>query len=102
MTIVNCIVYRCSRAAETYLEERSLASQLPAWSKVVFTMVLVIGLFGGLLLLIHRLTAASLARTHAVVQALPLPTPVILVHAAVFGALFLLYAWVHGVGVKLW
>ena len=34
-----------------------------------------------------------------VVQALPLPTPMILVHLTAIAGLVLLYAWIHGVDV---
>ena len=56
-----------------------------------------IGLFGGLLLIVQRMTAGSLQRTHQLVQALPLPTPLLLVHVAALVGLFLLWAWLLGV-----
>lgn len=66
------------------------------WLKIVILMALVIGIFGGLLLLLQKFLTGSLAKTHEVVKALPLPTPLIFIHAAAFAGLFFLYAWATG------
>jgi len=68
------------------------SSVLPNWGKVMFTMAATIGLFGGLFYVLESFTAKSVAKTHQAVQALPLPTPYLLVHAGVFAALFFAYA----------
>ncbi len=69
---------------------------LPDWVKVLLVMACTIGLLGGLFLFAERITRGSVARTHQVVQALPLPTPYLLIHAAALFGLFLVYAHVHG------
>lgn len=66
---------------------------VPNWLKVLILMALVIGIFGGLLLVLQRVMASSLAKTHDVMKALPLPTPLIILHAAAFVGLFFAYAW---------
>ncbi|MBA3847661.1 MAG: hypothetical protein H0X45_13595 [Planctomycetes bacterium] len=62
-------------------------------------MALAIGVFGGLLYLLDAFTAKSVAKTHDMVRAVPLPMPMLLVHAAVFVGLFFLYAYVWHVPV---
>lgn len=74
---------------------------LPAYAKVLLMMALTIGIFGGLILILQRMTTASLSKTHEVVRALPLPTPMVVVHAAAFAGLFFLYAWALGLLEKL-
>jgi hypothetical protein len=41
----------------------------------------------------------SLAKTHAVVQAIPVPTPYLLIHFVIFSGLFYLHAYVWGAPV---
>jgi len=87
-------------ALETLAEDQLLASTYPPWVKVFFSMALVVGLFGGLLLATQRVAAGGLERTRGVVQALPLPATQLLLHLGIFAALYLLYAWIHG--IRFW
>ncbi|MBA3685307.1 MAG: hypothetical protein H0W72_08705 [Planctomycetes bacterium] len=75
------------------------AQALPDWLKVVFIMAVTVGILGGLFLFAEQVTQRSVARTHQVVQALPLPTPYLLIHALILFALYLVYAHVHGFAV---
>jgi len=85
---------------EDWAERQVLAAELPDAAKVVFSMALVVGLFGGLLLLVEGSLRYGLQRTHDVVQALPLPTPLLLVHsAALFG---LAWLWALQLDLSLW
>lgn len=68
----------------------------PEWLKVIILMALVVGVLGGVLLLLQKGLTSSLSKTHDVVKALPLPTPLVFVHAAAFVGLFFLYAWATG------
>ena len=52
-----------------------------------------LGVFGGLMLLARRTVAKGLDATHGVVQAVPFPTPYVVVHLAVFVGLFLGFFW---------
>jgi hypothetical protein len=72
---------------------------VPNWLKVVILMALVIGIFGGLILVLQKVMTTGLAKTHDVVKALPLPTPIIFVHAAAFVGLFFAYAWAAEIDV---
>lgn len=75
-----------------WLAGRVVASSLPGAGKVLFVMAVTLGVLGGLYFLVEELTAKSVARTHAAARGLPVALPSILVHAAILGALFLLYA----------
>ena len=79
-------------AAEFVAEDRVVASDLPDELKVVFVMFLVLGLFGSLLVVVERLAKSGLGKTHRTIQALPIPTPRIFIHALVLFGLFLAYA----------
>ncbi len=57
-------------------------------------MALAVGVFGGLFYLLDAFTAKSVAKTHDVVRAVPVPMPMLVVHAAVLVGLFFLYAYV--------
>jgi hypothetical protein len=61
--------------------------------KVGFVMAATIGLLGVLFLVLERIATTGVAKTHAVVQALPLPVPMLAIHAAALVGLFYLYAW---------
>ena len=67
---------------------------VPPWGKVLWVMACTLGVLGVLLLVIQAIIKRSLAKTHEVVQAIPLPMPLLLVHGALYVALFYLYAWV--------
>ena len=84
-------------ALESWAENRMMAdSHLADPVKALLAMALVVGLFGAVLLIMQRWTQASLSKTHAVVQGLPLPTPVVVVHVGVLVALYFLWCWVLG------
>ena len=74
-------------------------SVLPNWGKVLFVMAATIGILGGLFAILEKLTHGSVVKTHEVVQALPLPAPVLAIHAAIFTGLFYLYAHLQGLPV---
>ena len=63
--------------------------------KVLFVMGVTVGLLGVLFLVIERFATSSVAKTHEVIQALPLPIPLFAIHAAALVGLFYLYAWHH-------
>jgi hypothetical protein len=79
-------------ALEFAAEDLVLASGLTDELKVLFSMLLVLGFFGSLLLFAERFARQGVRTTHRTIQALPLPTPRILIHAVVLGSLFLAYA----------
>jgi hypothetical protein len=66
---------------------------LPPYGKVLWIMACTLGVLGVLLVVVHTAVKRSLAKTHEVVQAIPVPTPLLLVHAAIYVGLFYLYAW---------
>jgi len=66
---------------------------LPPYGKVLWIMACTLGVLGVLLMVVQAALKRSLAKTHEVVQAIPLPTPLLLVHAALYVGLFYLYAW---------
>ena len=82
--------------AKDMLTERVKHSALPGYGKVLFLMFATIGLFGGLYVLLERLSTRGVAKAHAVAQSLPLPLPYWLVHAGLLIALYLLYAHWNG------
>src|SRR5262249_45466243 len=75
------------------------SSHLPNWGKVLFVMALTVGVFGGLVFFVERFTERTVASTHKAVRSLPVALPYWLVHLAVLGALFLLYA--NHLGVRV-
>lgn len=87
-----------ANAAREVLTQR-LSPSLPDWGKVMLTMALAVGLFGGVLYLLDAFTAKGVAKTHDVVRAVPVPMPMLVVHAAVFVGLFFLYAYVWRIPV---
>jgi hypothetical protein len=66
---------------------------LPPYGKVLWIMACTLGVLGVLLVFVQAAIKRSLAKTHDVVQAIPVPTPLLLVHAAIYVGLFYLYAW---------
>lgn len=77
---------------EMAAEDRVVASNFPDELKVVFIMLLVLGFFGSLLIVVERLAKSGLGTTHRTIQALPIPTPRIVIHALLLFGLFLAYA----------
>jgi len=66
------------------------AAQLPNYGKVLFIMAGTLGLLGGLYWLVESITSVGIKQTHALLKTFSLPR--ILVHAAAFAALVLMYA----------
>jgi hypothetical protein len=73
---------------------------LPPWARVLVGMLLVLGLFGGLLLWGHRYLARAIDGTHRATKRLPLALPGLVVHGAILVGLFIGYAsvWRDDVG----
>jgi hypothetical protein len=82
--------------AKDIVAARVLASSLPSYGKVLFLMGATVGLLGGLYVIIQRLSARGVEGAHAVARALPLPFPFWIAHVGVLAALYLLYAYMHG------
>lgn len=82
-----------------WLAAQVVASGLPGAGKVLFVMAVTLGVLGGLYFFVEELTAKSVARTHAAARGLPVALPAVLVHAAILGALFLVYA--HSLHIAL-
>jgi hypothetical protein len=79
-------------AIEMWCEDRITAQgDLPTWAKVLIVMMLVAGMFGSLLMVLHRMALGSLARAHRVVRALPLPTPLLLLHLLLVAMLMIVF-----------
>lgn len=72
---------------------------LPHYAKVLWIMGCTLGVLGVLLLVVQIVIKRSLAKTHDVVQAIPVPMPMLLVHGAAYIGLFYLYAWVWNLPV---
>jgi hypothetical protein len=84
-------------AAKDIIAARVLSSSLPNYGKVLFLMGATVGLFGGLYVIIQRLSARGVEGAHAVARALPLPFAYWVAHAGVLLGLYLLYAYMHGI-----
>lgn len=61
--------------------------------RVLLAAALVVGSFGGAMLVLQQFVRRGIVRTHEVVRRLPLPAPIVLAHAAVLAVIFLAYAW---------
>ena len=70
------------------------SSSLPNWGKVLFIMIMTLGLLGGLILLLRGIVGKALGKAH---EAAPLPG--FLMHLGAFAGLFLLYAWAFNLPV---
>ena len=88
-------------AAHEMLQRQVSSSPLPNWGKVLFTMAVVAGILGGVMYLVQSLAIKSVAQTHRVTQALPIPAPALFVHLCALFGLFLLYALVWRLPVTL-
>ncbi len=72
------------------LSQRQVAaSHLPGWGKTLFVMAVNVGLLGALVLFTTSLVSGTLKRFFNATG-----LPVAMLHALVFLALFVLYAWV--------
>ena len=77
---------------ENYAESLVMQSGLPAPLKSFFIMLLVAGAFGLLMALVVTVTKRSLVHGNKLLQSLPIPTPLLLVHGAALGGIYWLYA----------
>ena len=68
--------------------------------RVVLGMAMVLGGFGGVLVWARHYLARTIADTHSIVRAIPLPTPKWVFHAGALGALYVGYSiyWSAKVG----
>ena len=66
--------------------------EVPWWIKTVEVMVVNAGMLGGLLLVLTTWTKGSLSGASRAVRAVPLPSPLLILHLAAFGGIFALYA----------
>lgn len=85
--------------AKSWLEGRLMALHVPPWSKVVFVMAATLGVLGGLILVMQKITTKGMARTHAAIRAIAVPVPYLVIHAAILFGIFLLYARSLGIRV---
>lgn len=69
-----------------------LRSSFSNWLKVVLVMATTVGMFGGLFLLVEKLTSRTVSSTHKAVARLPVAVPTLAIHALLLLVLFLLYA----------
>jgi len=69
-------------------------STLPNWGKVLFIMIMTLGLLGVLVLFARGLVGKALGKTFLVA-----PLPGILMHVGMFAGLFILYALVFNLPV---
>ena len=77
---------------QTWFEDWLVAhASLPGWLKISILMIIMIGVLGFLLVYIERIAKSSLSKAHDVVNAVPFPWTMLLVHIAVFAILFVLY-----------
>ncbi len=81
------------------IQDRISELPLPNWGKVLWVMASTLGALGLVLFFAKDFALKGVAKTHDVAQALPLPTPTLLVHVAIYGGLFLLYAKVWNLPV---
>lgn len=75
-----------------WIFEALRTSGFPNYVKVLLVMGTTIGLFGGLFVVVERLTARGMAGTHRATRNLPVVVPTALVHGALLFLLFLQYA----------
>jgi hypothetical protein len=61
--------------------------------RVLIAIGLVVGAFGGMVLVFQDYVRRGVARTHEAVRRLPIRVPVLAVHALALLGLFLAYAW---------
>ena len=77
---------------ENYVENLVTQSSFAAPIKTLFIMLLIAGAFGVLMALVISLTKQSLHGAKKAVDALPLPTPFILIHSCAILGIYSLYS----------
>ncbi len=75
-----------------WIWHRILAFDLPNWGKVTLAMITTVGLFGGLIVVLRKITSRGVETAHQAARGLPLAFPALLMHVALLCVLFLLYA----------
>ncbi len=70
------------------------ATTLPNWGKVVFIMIMTLGLLGGLILVLQGAVGKLIGKAYD-----SAPVPYVLMHLGAFAGLFLLYSWVFNLAV---
>ncbi len=80
--------------AQEMIQRQVNQLDLANWSKVMWLMAVNIGALGLLLVLVKIVAEKSLAQTHSVVQAMPLPTPYLFIHLLIFAGMFYVHAYV--------
>lgn len=87
--------------AQQLLSQQVAGAAVPNAAKILFTMVGVLGVLGGMVLLARAFAIKGVSQTHNVIKALPIPAATWLLHLAAFGGLFLLYAVVWHLPVEV-
>lgn len=82
--------------ARDWVWRQVMASTLPNWGKIALAMATTVGIFGGMFLIVRRMAVRGMWKTHHAAQGLPLFLPTLLLHAALLGVLFVLYARILG------
>lgn len=77
---------------ENFAEAQVMAADLPDPVKSLFIMLLIAGAFGVLMALVVAATKRSLAGGNKLLQSLPIPTPLLVVHGAALSGIYWLYA----------
>jgi hypothetical protein len=75
------------------IQRQMLNLGIPSYGKVLWLMACTLGVLGVLLVVVQAAVKRSLSKTHDIMQAIPLPTPLLIVHTAIYVGLFYLYAW---------
>lgn len=79
--------------AKSWAEAWILARpELANAAKLAIAMLMHLGVFATIFILVERWLAASVARTHAAVQALPIPTPLLAMHLLALAGLVWLWS----------
>lgn len=66
------------------------------WIQISVIMLMVAGAFGWFLYFIQRTAETSVESTHRIVERMPIPVPMLIVHTCIFALLFIAYAWQLG------
>lgn len=87
-------------ALKVVLDRRVKAMpEVPDWGKVLFVMLTTLGLFG-VFVVIERIAAVGVTKTHEAVQAVPIPMPTVVIHLMALVGLFYLHAYVQN--FRIW
>ncbi len=84
--------------AQELVQRLIKAQGWPRWAQVLWIMGCTLGMLGGLVLVLRTFATKTVSSTHQAARKLPLPAPLLLMHAAALPGLFCIYAW----GWHLW